>query len=854
MYNFWERVKQPIAEYRKYGKRKNLINNDNINPLSNTTSGITAPPPTLVSPTMVGAIPINQSMGIIPPIPTAPISILKQSQHIHGINPINASSPRGVINQSGMVYTTTTSPPIPTSPNLASGVPGQTTTFVVPNVVAVPMEIAEITPTTPITAIPATTTTQPPTPSLGATSFLPQGLSPGLFSSQALYNQPPPQVVVQQAPIPTIPMGQYGIGQQTQSHQQLPSPNLFNLQQSTSNFASNYSPGGVAQSSSYAFINPNTPTNNIIKEQDHQQPQSIEQDHLQPQSVQQGEFPPSSAPTSSSSSLLNQSVLQQQQSTSNLPSIFEYSTPESEYGIELKSIREFRNPNHEQISAEISLNQSVVASPLNQKLQSLGAGDYVLGSTTNKKDDDDDTRGGVPDHVEVDIRRTGQITKPIPKKKSRFNKEKMKKFKKSVYQILSPETQIPIHIVDNEQMENTVIPFLMELGRALLMSGVPAHRLEYELTLISSTFGIDGHFFTTPTGIFFSFGSPHTILSPYTHFLRIHSTDYNMNRLIELELLADDVIYGKVNCVEGFVRLKNILRKKPLYNDYLTLASFVASSFAIAFFFKAGWIEIGASSLVGLYVGLLFTAAGKWPAIGRVLEALSSCGGAIIASLFNAYIYPVNVFMATLGGIIALAPGLSLTLAVAEISTRNLISGNARLVGVFACLLQLTFGLALGTNLSSKIIPVQDAMDPNSLPEWTMFLAVPLAAMSFAVQMKVHPRQIWVICLASILGILGGNWGNEYLGEDVGSFFGSCIICMLGNLYARFFNTSSAVPIMSGIILLVPGSMGVKGLFSVSTGDISGGLELFGGMFMIATSLTIGLLVANLIVRPHKAL
>ncbi|KAF2072874.1 hypothetical protein CYY_005822 [Polysphondylium violaceum] len=839
MYNFWERVKQPIAEYRKYGKRKNLINNDNANPLSNTTSGITAPPPTLVSPTMVGAIPINQSMGLIPPIPTTttgiPVSILKQSQHIHGINPINTPSPRGVISQSGLVYTNTTSPPLPTSPNIMSattGIPGQTTTFVVPNVVAVPMEIAEITPTTPITAIPATTTTTPnqPTPSLGSTAYLSQaGISPGLFSSQSILQQPP---------IPTIPIGGLGLGcgiGLPGQQQQIPSPNLFTLQQSTSNFNTNYSPGSVAASSSFA----------INKEQDHQQPLSIEQDHLQPQSVQQGELPPS---------VLNQSsLLQTQQSNSTLPSIFEYSSPESEYGIELKSIREFKNPNHEQISAEISLNQTVIASPLNQKLQSLGAGDYVLGASKQHVDNTATTTT-TGDYIEVDIRKTGEINKPIPKKKSRFNKEKMKKFKKSVYQILSPETQIPIHIVDNEQMENIVIPFLMELGRALLMSGVPAHRLEYELTLISSTFGIDGHFFTTPTGIFFSFGSPHTILSPYTHFLRIHSTDYNMNRLIELELLADDVIYGKVNCTDGFVRLKNILRKKPLYNDYLTLASFVASSFAIAFFFKAGWIEIGASSLVGLYVGLLFTAAGKWPAIGRVLEALSSCGGAIIASLFNAYIYPVNVFMATLGGIIALAPGLSLTLAVAEISTRNLISGNARLVGVFACLLQLTFGLALGTNLSSKIIPVQDALEPNSLPSWTMFLAVPVAAVSFAVQMKVHPRQIWVIILASILGILGGNWGNEYLGEDVGSFFGSCIICMLGNLYARFFNTSSAVPIMSGIILLVPGSMGVKGLFSVSTGDISGGLELFGGMFMIATSLTIGLLVANLIVRPHKAL
>ncbi|KYQ90471.1 hypothetical protein DLAC_09094 [Tieghemostelium lacteum] len=432
--------------------------------------------------------------------------------------------------------------------------------------------------------------------------------------------------------------------------------------------------------------------------------------------------------------------------------------------------------------------------------------------------------------------------------------EHSEKLRNTLYQILSPQQKLPIHIVDATEMESTVIPFLMELGRALLMSGVPAHRLEYELTLISSTFGIDGHFFSTPTGIFFSFGSPHTILSPYTHFLRINSLDYNMNRLVLLEELADLVIFGKIDCAEGLIRLRNILKAPPLYNDWLTIASFIVSSFAISFFFKSGWIEVGACSILGLYVGLLYMATGKWPTIGRVLEALSAFGGAIIASFFNAYIYPVHVFTVTLAGIIALAPGLSLTLSVAEISTRNLISGNARLMGVFASLLQLTFGISLGTKVCATFLPMQKELTPDSFPSWTMFLAVPLAAISFAVQMKVHPRQIWVITLASALGILCGNWGNKFFGDDVGSFFGSFGICLLGNLYARIFNTTSAVPIMSGILLLVPGSMGIRGLFQASTGDVSGGLEFFSGMFMIAISLTIGLLIANLIIRPHKAL
>eukprot|EP01133_Synstelium_polycarpum_P004086 gene4086-4764_t len=408
--------------------------------------------------------------------------------------------------------------------------------------------------------------------------------------------------------------------------------------------------------------------------------------------------------------------------------------------------------------------------------------------------------------------------KPVAtKKKNRFNKEKMKKFKNSVYQILAPTTTLPVHIVDHQEIEQYVVPFLMELGRALLMSGVPAHRLEYELTLVCSTFGIDGNFFSTPTGIFFSFGSPHTILSPYTHLLRIQSTDYNMERLVKLEELADEVIYGKKTCQEALENLRDILKAPPLYNIYLTVFSFVASSFAIAFFFNAGWVEVGGCSLIGLYVGLLYALACKWPAVGRVLEALSAFGGAFIASMFNSFVSP----------------------CMAEISTRNLVSGNARLMGAFACLLQLTFGIAMGTKFSTEFLPIRKEVPPESFPPWTMFLAIPLAAVAFAVQMKVHPRQIWIIIVTSVLGVVGGNWGNKIFGQDVGSFFGACLICVAGNLYARFTNGTSVVPIMSGIILLVPGSMGVKGLVSMSAGNVDSGIALFGGMFMIATSLTI---------------
>ncbi|EGC32868.1 hypothetical protein DICPUDRAFT_98748 [Dictyostelium purpureum] len=895
MYNFWERIKAPLAEYRKKNPYKKdddstelppgttiipIPTTSNINDLYSSNINIPGPNTT----TTVNNL---ASMASMAPVPSLPISILKQSQMISNINTLGSSSPRGFFNQSlggntftnpnlhqnigltgnvGNIPQTPSHLITPQSPSInpvtvlginplgsTTSIPGQSyqqpqqpTPALIPNVITVPMEVSEITPNTPI-SIPSTniSTTNPPSGIGSAVT--------STVASPSLQHQPypsaPPSSSVSGNQSPTI-FSPYLPQQNATNHLY---PQLYSqsptVQQQNQQLLQHLSNLHQNHTSQYQNNSPN-----LFSHQQQQQPQQNDLVQLQNslgEGIEMKEFRavPSSIISSpglkysqlqNNSNTLSSSRHQRNISTESFlkhsrnrsTDHFNYYFNPNTLGQSTINVDQQNIPQqHEHIKPN-SEKSTVI--PINE-----------LASNTNSFNETNFS----PLNTEGAMR----IPK-IPKKKSRFNKEKMKKFKKSVYQILSPETQLPIHVVDNDQMENTVIPFLMELGRALLMSGVPAHRLEYELTLISGTFGIDGHFFTTPTGIFFSFGSPHTILSPYTHFLRIHSTDYNMNRLILLEELADQVIYGHMNCADGLVRLKEILRSKPLYNNYLTVISFILSSFAIAFFFKAGWVEVGACSFVGLYVGLLYAIASKYATIGRVLEALSACGGAILASLFNAFIYPVHIFMVTLAGIIALAPGLSLTIAVAEISTRNLISGNARMMGVFACLLQLTFGIALGTKISAKILPLQIEVNPVSLPAWTMFLAVPVAAISFAVQMKVHPKQIWVITLASVLGILCGNWGNKFFGEDVGSFFGSCAICLLGNLYARFTNTSASVPIFVGIILLVPGSMGIKGLVSVSTGDITGGLQLFGGMFMIAASLTIGLLVANLLVKPNKAL
>ncbi|MGH9753013.1 MAG: threonine/serine exporter family protein, partial [Blastocatellia bacterium] len=48
--------------------------------------------------------------------------------------------------------------------------------------------------------------------------------------------------------------------------------------------------------------------------------------------------------------------------------------------------------------------------------------------------------------------------------------------------------------------------FVLRLGRALHVYGIPAHRLEEVMEKAAERLGLQGQFFSTPTAIFASFG------------------------------------------------------------------------------------------------------------------------------------------------------------------------------------------------------------------------------------------------------------------------------------------------------------------------------------------------------------
>jgi uncharacterized membrane protein YjjB (DUF3815 family) len=108
--------------------------------------------------------------------------------------------------------------------------------------------------------------------------------------------------------------------------------------------------------------------------------------------------------------------------------------------------------------------------------------------------------------------------------------------------------------------------------------------------------------------------------------------------------------------------------------------------------------------------------------------------------------------------------------------------------------------------------------------------------------------------LASLLSFSGARLGALMFGPQLGVCLGAVIVGAASNLYARRFNRPSAVPLVPGIILLVPGSIGYGSLSKFLESDVLSGIDTAFMMMLVAVALVTGLLVSNLVVSPRRAL
>jgi uncharacterized membrane protein YjjP (DUF1212 family) len=400
--------------------------------------------------------------------------------------------------------------------------------------------------------------------------------------------------------------------------------------------------------------------------------------------------------------------------------------------------------------------------------------------------------------------------------------------------------------------------FLARLARMLHEAGTPAHRLEGLVTTCAERLGLRVSVFSLPTWINISVGDEG---EPRAINFRVDPGSPKLAMLEETYLVADRVARGELDAEQGLTALARVRSRLDRPGIAMSCLGYALFSAGAAFFLGGSWTEMVASLPVGFTVGAAIAVA-----VGRrerelLAEFAAACIGTVVASLVVMLLHRLgheaSAAIVSLAGLVTLLPGLSLATAMSELSTRNLASGSARLIGAITTLVVVGMGAGIGDRIALLLgLPQHTAfvVPVTQTAAVSLKLVVSLLAISsgLAIVFQARPRRAGLVLASCVVGWIAVRTAREFGGSELAPVAAAAAIGIMGNLYARFRRRPTLAIVLPGLALLLPGSIGFRGMQGIIASDTLAGLNTAISALIVAASIASGLLIANAVLPSPR--
>jgi uncharacterized membrane protein YjjB (DUF3815 family) len=241
-------------------------------------------------------------------------------------------------------------------------------------------------------------------------------------------------------------------------------------------------------------------------------------------------------------------------------------------------------------------------------------------------------------------------------------------------------------------------------------------------------------------------------------------------------------------------------------------------------------------------------------------------GAALLAQLLSVLFPPQSPFITVLAGIVLLLPGFTLTIAMSELATQNLLAGAGRLAGAFMLLVMMGAGVAVGSHLgqllwsTSWLTPWLGNLNDQAtaVPAAVVWLSVAGLGFSLIGVLQAPLRAGVIATFAALVAWAVLQPANALLGPIGGALVAALVVTSGGHLYQRLRGKPALLFQIPGLLTLVPGSVGFRGLDALIQNDFLNGIKTITEMILTATALAVGMLLAHslmplIVPRPGKS-
>lgn len=401
--------------------------------------------------------------------------------------------------------------------------------------------------------------------------------------------------------------------------------------------------------------------------------------------------------------------------------------------------------------------------------------------------------------------------------------------------------------MENEYNIKSIL--ILRLVKSLQSSGLQIYNTEQIMTDVSDSLEVDTEFFISPNSIFVSFDKQ---LPQKNILTKSNDEDWNFEKLQALDTLTRDVIAKEITVEAALKEIDRIETIPNRYSKLTTIFSFGLSSGSAAVLFGGGYRESIVAAIIGFLVGFLLVSGSQLKSVMYIITFISAFLAIIIAKLGLLTLGPFSEQIAVITGIVVLIPGFSLTIGMTELARGHAISGNARLSKTIITFLMLVLGMTMGAEIL-QLLQVNPISGPSEkLPLWTEFIALIFIPYGFVVLFRAHLSTFKWMFLSILISFLFYKYGPLFFDPKIVLFLASIILVIFCNLISRKIKLINSIMLVPAVMVLVPGSVGLKSLNTIINNEALFGIENAFETIFLTIALVAGIIIGNAIVPPRK--
>jgi uncharacterized membrane protein YjjP (DUF1212 family) len=388
------------------------------------------------------------------------------------------------------------------------------------------------------------------------------------------------------------------------------------------------------------------------------------------------------------------------------------------------------------------------------------------------------------------------------------------------------------------------VDFLARLGAAMVAANYPIVRIRRTLERSSQRYGLSSdQVLLLPN--FIQVGGLDHAAGTTMRVVR-SDNDLRFDQAFPLAMLVDDAEDGTITAREGLAELDRIHALAPRFPAWVNVIGYAVQSCAFALILQPTPMALLAATGFGLLVGVLGLLGRISNAAEQLLPTVSAFLVAFIAFGAERWWHLGNDSLRDLAAPLTFyLPGVAITLAVVDLTTREVVSGSARLIAGFLRLAQLAFGILLAAQVLHVNAAELNTAQLNMFGVWAPWAGVALYAFGILLYLG-PPNRFLPWLLVTLLVTYAGQVAANYFFGSYASGFGGGLALMLFAVAVTQRPDTPPTPtlLLPGFWLLVPGSLGLIGVTQLVSANTSAAIAVtVVSMLSIALGMQAGMLL-----------